>query len=45
MVDDAGLRRRLVAGGRAVVPRYTWAASAARHRAVYAELLAPAVPV
>ncbi|GAA1207749.1 MSMEG_0565 family glycosyltransferase [Pseudonocardia alaniniphila] len=40
VVDDA-LRRRLVDGGRVVLPRYTWAASAARHRAVYEELCSP----
>ena len=43
LVDDAALRRTLVEGGRAVLPRYTWAASAARHREVYAELTS-AVP-
>jgi hypothetical protein len=41
MVVDDALRRRLVDGGRAVLPRYTWAASAARHRAVYEELCSP----
>jgi glycosyltransferase-like protein len=38
LLDDAGLRRALVEGGRAVLPRYTWAASSARHQEVYAEL-------
>lgn len=41
LLDDAALRERLVAGGRAVLPRYTWEASAARHREVYAELTSP----
>jgi len=40
LVDDPELRRRLVEGGRAILPRYTWSASAARHREVYADLLA-----
>jgi glycosyltransferase-like protein len=38
LFDDAALRRTLVEGGRTVLPRYTWATSAARHREVYAEL-------
>jgi glycosyltransferase involved in cell wall biosynthesis len=41
LVVDGALRRRLVDGGKAVLPRYTWAASAARHRAVYEELRFP----
>lgn len=40
LLDEPSLRRALVEGGRAVLPRYTWSASAARHREVYAELLA-----
>jgi glycosyltransferase involved in cell wall biosynthesis len=40
LVDDPELRQRLVEGGRAILPRYTWSASAARHREVYADLLA-----
>jgi glycosyltransferase-like protein len=40
LVDDPELRRMLVEGGRAILPGYTWSASAARHREVYAELLA-----
>ena len=36
VATDAGLRARLRAGGRAVVPRFTWAASARRHREIYA---------
>lgn len=35
MVTDDALRARLRAGGRAVVGRFTWAASAERHRAIY----------
>jgi glycosyltransferase-like protein len=41
LLDDEGLRRKLVEGGRAVLPRYTWAASAVRHRAIYAECMPP----
>ena len=40
LVDDPDLRRRLVEGGRTILPRYTWSASAARHREVYSDLLA-----
>jgi glycosyltransferase-like protein len=40
LIDEPALRRGLAEGGRAVLPRYTWSASAARHREVYAELLA-----
>jgi glycosyltransferase involved in cell wall biosynthesis len=42
MVLDAGLRERLRAGGHALLPRYSWAASAHRHRAIYAALRTPA---
>lgn len=42
IATDPALRERLRLGGRAVLPRYTWAASAQRHREVYAEL--PAGP-
>lgn len=38
LIEEPDLRARLVAGGRAVLPRYTWAASAARHREIYAAL-------
>src|SRR6185312_8367371 len=41
LLDDDGLRRKLAEGGRAVLPQYTWAASAVRHRAIYAECLPP----
>jgi glycosyltransferase-like protein len=35
VMTDEALRAVLVEGGRAVVPRYTWAASAARHIEIY----------
>ena len=35
MVTDDALRSRLRGGGRAVVDRFTWAASAERHREIY----------
>jgi len=38
---DADLRRSLVAAGRAVADRFTWAASAERHLQVYAGLGVP----
>ena len=38
MVTDAALRERLRQGGRAVVPRFTWQASADRHRQIYGEI-------
>ncbi|HEU4425834.1 MAG TPA: MSMEG_0565 family glycosyltransferase [Pilimelia sp.] len=38
MTDDR-LRASLVAGGRAVVPRFTWAASAARHAEIYTQII------
>ena len=38
VVADADLRARLTSGGAATVRRYTWAASAARHREIYAGL-------
>jgi glycosyltransferase-like protein len=37
---DGPLRERLRAGGLALVPRFSWAASAGRHREIYAELRA-----
>jgi glycosyltransferase involved in cell wall biosynthesis len=40
MVADADLRERLAAGGAATARRYTWEASAERHREVYAGLRA-----
>ncbi len=40
MVTDDALRDRLRIGGRAVAERFTWAASAARHREVYADIRA-----
>ncbi|NQW72326.1 MAG: MSMEG_0565 family glycosyltransferase [Actinobacteria bacterium] len=39
LILNPGLRERLVAAGREVVPRYTWDASAARHEQLYPELL------
>ncbi|GEL20936.1 MSMEG_0565 family glycosyltransferase [Pseudonocardia asaccharolytica] len=38
LIADPDLRERLVAGGHAVLPRYTWEASAARHQELYAWL-------
>ena len=38
LVHDAELRERLVAGGRAVLPRFTWEATARRHREIYARI-------
>ncbi len=40
MVTEADLRERLRTAGRAVVDRFTWAASAERHRDVYRRLRA-----
>ncbi|NMI01341.1 MSMEG_0565 family glycosyltransferase [Pseudonocardia acidicola] len=42
MVDDAALRERLAAAGSAVLPRFTWEASAQRHREIYDEVRAGA---
>jgi glycosyltransferase-like protein len=45
LVEDDGLRDRLGAAGRRVASRFTWEASASRHRAVYEGIGArPAVP-
>lgn len=38
VMSDAGLRQRLVAGGRRVVPRFTWERTAAAHEALYRSL-------
>lgn len=38
IMNDAGLRNRLRDGGRAVVERFTWQASADRHRDIYRQL-------
>jgi glycosyltransferase involved in cell wall biosynthesis len=38
MFADRALRRRLRAGGRATLARYTWAVSARRHVDVYDEV-------
>ncbi len=43
LVRDAGLRERLRAGGRAVVPRFTWEATARRHREIYAGIRSDAM--
>ncbi|MEJ2885254.1 MSMEG_0565 family glycosyltransferase [Actinomycetospora aeridis] len=43
MYADRALRRRLRAGGRVTLARYTWAASARRHLAVYDDVRAGAV--
>jgi glycosyltransferase-like protein len=45
MITDGPLRARLVAGGREILPRYTWEASAARHQEVYAGVQRSAAPV
>jgi len=38
VMDDPALRERLVAGGREVVPRFTWERAAAEHERVYRSL-------
>lgn len=38
VLQDDDLRRRLVDGGRGVVPRFTWATAAHRHQALYARV-------
>jgi glycosyltransferase involved in cell wall biosynthesis len=40
LAEDAGLRARLAAGGRALTAELTWPRIAAAHRALYADLLA-----
>jgi glycosyltransferase-like protein len=40
LVTDPALRDRLRAGGRALLPRFTWDASARRHLEIYAEVRA-----
>ena len=40
VATDGALRDRLRAGGRIVVDRFTWAASAERHREIYADVRA-----
>ncbi len=44
LVTDPGLRERLRAGGRTLLPRFTWEASARRHLKVYAEVRAARAP-
>ncbi|MBN9099927.1 MAG: MSMEG_0565 family glycosyltransferase [Pseudonocardia sp.] len=43
LVHDAALRERLVTGGRAVLPRFTWEATARRHREIYARIRSDAM--
>ncbi len=43
LAGDPGLRRQLAAGGRPLVDRFTWAASAAAHREIYAQAEVSAV--
>jgi glycosyltransferase-like protein len=38
LVRDSQLRERLQAGGRALLPRFTWKSSARRHLEIYAEV-------
>lgn len=40
LATDPGLRERLRAGGRALLPQFAWRASARRHLEVYAEVRA-----
>lgn len=40
VLTDRDLRSRLVAGGREVVPRFSWSASARQHVEIYADVLA-----
>src|SRR5581483_5297522 len=42
LADDPVLRRRVAAGGRPLVDRFTWAASASTHRDVYTDATAAA---
>lgn len=42
IATDASVRRDLVTAGRRLVGRFSWQASAAEHRAIYAHLLRPA---
>lgn len=41
VMTDAPLRERLVDGGRALVPRFTWARAAAQHESLYNSLGSP----
>lgn len=38
LMDDAGLRARLAAGGRAVIPRFSWPQAAREHEQIYRSL-------
>jgi glycosyltransferase involved in cell wall biosynthesis len=42
LAQDRGLRERLAAAGRTVAAGYEWSATAARHDAIYARIVAPA---
>jgi len=42
LATDAQVRRDLVAAGRRLARRFSWAATAAEHRAIYSRLLRPA---
>ena len=39
LVMDATLRAKLIAGGRLVVPKYSWGASALRHEEIYRKVI------
>jgi len=41
-MTDERLRATLIEGGRAVVPSFTWTASAARHAEIYRSVREPA---
>ncbi len=41
LITDASLRAKLIAGGRLVVPKYSWEASARRHEQIYREVINP----
>jgi len=43
LMADAALRERLRAGGRTLLPRFSWAASARRHQEIYRDVRARAV--
>ena len=40
VITDAGLRQRLIAGGRLVVPRFTWDRAARQHERIYESITA-----
>lgn len=45
LVDDPALRERLRAGGSRLLPRFSWAASAEQHEAIYREVRTTGGPV